>query len=337
MTGTTEILVGSSAASLLPHSNLAVKLTVSAARLVAQGLPFRGTAGAPSPYNPPVRYLASEKPAAARVMAQAAYTARLVGQTRLTPSISRFHFSLDKVAVIRPGQYVTFDFSSHLDAGYSHMRDEDPRSINDDFIRTFTVSGASTTTRIPASESRVTAEFEITIRKVGPATEFLFKHGLSQSDRGSALVITVTGFGGEFSVEQRDGETIGFMAAGVGITPLLPALSDLDPVRLVVLWALRRSDMGLAADVLAQYPHAAKSMRIFLTGSVDSADRSSADENILADAGAAVSHGRFTAGDFAGDGFDDIKRWYMCAHPVVREQVSSWLPDKEVIYEDFNF
>ena len=45
VTGTTRILVGSDAADALPRSNLVVKLTVTAARLVTKGLPFQGALG----------------------------------------------------------------------------------------------------------------------------------------------------------------------------------------------------------------------------------------------------------------------------------------------------
>lgn len=51
LTGKTEILVGKDAAAILPRSNLAVKLTVTAARFVTQTLPFRGRAGERSPYS----------------------------------------------------------------------------------------------------------------------------------------------------------------------------------------------------------------------------------------------------------------------------------------------
>lgn len=51
MTGKTEVLVGKDAASVLPRSNLCVKLTVTAARFVTQALPFRGKPGERSPYS----------------------------------------------------------------------------------------------------------------------------------------------------------------------------------------------------------------------------------------------------------------------------------------------
>lgn len=51
LTGETEILAGKAAAAFLPRSNLCVKITITAARFVAQTLPFRGKEGERSPYS----------------------------------------------------------------------------------------------------------------------------------------------------------------------------------------------------------------------------------------------------------------------------------------------
>ncbi|KAF2223817.1 hypothetical protein BDZ85DRAFT_262220 [Elsinoe ampelina] len=202
LTGTTEILVGKDAANLIPKSNLAVKITVDSARLVESILPLRGSSGEQSPYNPTVRYLANEKEAP-RQDAALDNRARLLKQTVLSPTVSRFQFSLSNAATYHAGQYVTLDFSEHLDVGYSHMRDDDPRSLNDDFIRTFTVSSPPGS---PPHPSRTLAddEFEITIRKVGVVTDFLFKHGKDDRRYGSDLEVGVKGFGGNFTVAQDE-------------------------------------------------------------------------------------------------------------------------------------
>lgn len=63
ITGKTEVLVGKDADAILPRSNLVVKVIVEAARFVEQGLSLGGIPGEPSPYNPPVRYLRTEKEA----------------------------------------------------------------------------------------------------------------------------------------------------------------------------------------------------------------------------------------------------------------------------------
>ncbi len=144
MTGTTEIVIGKEAAELLPRSNLAIKVNITEARFVRKGLSFRGTLGDLSPYNPPVRFLGSERvlPDLQATNRDVAY-AKLVKKDLITPAIARFRFSVSDPETAgrwKPGQYVALAFEDELGAGYSHMRDDDPRSLNDDYVRTFTVS-----------------------------------------------------------------------------------------------------------------------------------------------------------------------------------------------------
>jgi hypothetical protein len=121
LTGSTQLLVGPAAASLMPHTNLAVKITVHAARLVKDGLPFRGTPGEPSPYNPPVRRLTSES-ALAITPPTTGPTATLTLTRRdvLTPTIARFTFLLrrptgsQKLPTWHPGQHITLSFAAEL-------------------------------------------------------------------------------------------------------------------------------------------------------------------------------------------------------------------------------
>ena len=137
LTGTTEIILGKDAAAILPRSNLVVKLHVFSARFVRNSLSFRGTGLERSPYNPPVRYLPAEKalPDAQTSNSKVVY-AKLLARDRLTPTIARFRFGIsDSEALGRwtPGQYVALAFEDELSVGYSHMRDDDPKSLNDDY------------------------------------------------------------------------------------------------------------------------------------------------------------------------------------------------------------
>lgn len=331
LTGNTEILVGKGAGAVLPRSNLAIKITVTSARFVASALPFRGVLGERSPYNPNVRYLPSEKPPTSSVDA-VLQQAILLSQTKLTPSISRFRFSLANAATYKPGQYVTFDLSAQMDMGYSHMRDDDPRSINDDFVRTFTVSSLPGTPPDPVKRLK-DDEFEITIRKVGAVTDFLFRHlGKESRERGMhELEVGVKGFGGEFEVQQRDGETIAFIAAGVGITPILPSLYTLDLSRLKMLWSTRRADLALVKDTLDQHPKLVGSLIVFVS------DASEGDAAVvrkdLGDHQVSVEFRRIGKEDLD----DGIKTYYLCTPIPMRKQLIAWLPGKDLVFEDFNF
>lgn len=308
VSGTTEILVGSAAEEFLPHSNLCVKFFVVSLRLVEHALPFRGVLGEKSIYHPRVRRLAVERFAAAASASatgeqQQQQQATLLYQTKLTPTISRFRFRLHQpktttsptaAATYQPGQYITLDFSSHLNIGYSHMRDDDPRSLNDDFVRTFTVSGFYQHQQQQQQDQKGEAlgkcgdEFEITIRKVGGGvvTNFLFGFGGDdESERNKCkrekekenLVIDVRGFGGGggestiFQQEQHQHQQEQqkntptktekkrriFIAAGIGITPIIPFLSPSSSssflhLNLKILWTVKMEDLAVVWDVVGK-------------------------------------------------------------------------------------
>lgn len=328
VTGNAEILVGKDAASILPRSNLAVRITVTAARFVERGLAFRADIGERSPYNPPVRFLSTEHatPDGQAGRNKVAY-AKLLQKTVLTPTIARFRFSIsDPVAAGRwkPGQYVALAFEDELSMGYSHMREDDPKSLNDDYLRTFTVSSAPGVD-LPDDE------FDITIRKVGGVTGFLFR----QNER-TALEVPLRGFGGEFAVQENEGEAVSFIAGGIGITPLLAQLPRLDPRSLRLFWTLNVRDIGLVADTMKRFPKLADSTSLFVTGddSVLSEDERGMLREVFASA-AHVERRRLLATDLAGS--PTPARWYICTGTSLRKSILEWLGDAEVIYEDFNY
>nr|POF04565.1 hypothetical protein CFP56_56046 [Quercus suber] len=349
MTGNTEILIADAATKVLPRSNLVVKFTVTDSRYVSSALPFRGTPGELSPYNPGVRYLATERPSATTV-AKNNQIATLVANEKLTPSISRYTFRLppssSRESLWTSGQYVTLDFSKHLDHGYSHMRDDDPRSINDDFLRTFTVSNRPTPSDTNATSAQPEETmFEITIRNVGAATNFL-----SKLNPRTALDLEVKGFGGEFCVSQSsapatpdpgDGNVaVTFIAAGVGITPLLPSLADLQMDKLRVLWSMRVADVDLVLDALTQEAGLAPRLEVFLTGLPGEEEAGNhAAERLREHAGVRVWRRRMGKEDVesASFGAGRQQRFYICTGDRMRKEILRWLEGKDVVYEDFNF
>jgi len=339
LTGSATILAGAAAAALLPHSNLAVKLLISEARFVTQGLPFRGTAGEPSPYNPNLRVLASESSISAPYSSTSSpNTATLIAKEVLTPTISRYRFALSNpnrdsslAEQRRPGQWVALDFSRELSVGYSHMRDEDPRSLNDDYVRTFTVSSVPREVAAGLAED----EFEITVREVGPVTRWL---GKSEGGRSGGVEIPVLGVGGEVRVETgRDGEeeVVGFVAGGVGITPLLGQLGTLELERLRVFWTVRGEDVGLVVDALEKNKDVARRTTVFFTGGKEALGKEG--ETILKqieEMGAKVEMRRLMRDDLRAV---DARRWYVCAGSPLQKLLVEWLKDKEVICESFKY
>jgi NAD(P)H-flavin reductase len=295
---------------------------------VKEGLFFRGRPGELSPYNPVVRRLIKEQKSGV-VAEQSLQKVRVLGHTPITPTISRFKLQLSTTNTARPlhepGQWVALDFSSELNMGYSHMRDSDPRSLNDDFIRTFTVSSH------PSQEKD--GVFEVTMRRVGVATDFLFKSAVRNA---SILDIGVRGFGGEFIVQSDPHIETGFIAGGVGITPLLAALPSLDLSRFHLLWTVHAADVPLVTDTLDTYPDLGPVTKLFVTSSAK-LDGPTLDEQLkrIEAKGTTVQKRRLSKEDF--DGLRHVEKWYTCTSPALRKDLMGWLEDKEVLYEDFNF
>lgn len=208
------------------------------------------------------------------------------------------------------------------------MRDDDPRSLNDDFVRTFTVSSLPGD---PPNSVRDLKddEFEITIRKVGVVTDLLFK------EKGGGRIpfeVGVKGFGGEFEVKQTDEDSICFIAAGVGITPILPSLFSLDYERLKVLWTVREQDVGMVLDVLDRHPTLGKATEVFIT---DAKDQGAESVKSIEKRSATVRTRRLQKEDVnQGQG---VSRYYLCTALPLRKQLTEWLHGQELVFEDFNF
>ena len=329
VTCTTEILVGKDAAALLPRSNLLVKAKIDAVRFIRQGLSFRAQPGESSPYNPPVRFLSSEHPRLdAQASNDAVIYAKLIKKDILTPTIARLRFSIsDPEAAGRwePGQYVALAFEDELSAGYSHMRDDDPKSLNDDFVRTFTVS-SSMGHDLPHDE------FEITMRNVGQATRFLFRQQVR-----SQLEIPLKGFGGNFKIEQSSTEIVPFVAGGIGITPILAYLPHLDLLRIRIFWTINVQDIGLVMDTFKRHQSLAPSTKLFISGIKDNTnDTDKASVAELEGSQASIFKRRMEASDVQGQQ-DMSSTWYICTGTALRQSLLSWLPGKMVEYEDFNY
>ncbi|KAJ5136587.1 Riboflavin synthase-like beta-barrel [Penicillium atrosanguineum] len=322
VTGRTEVLVGQDAAAILPRSKLAVRVTVTAAFFVERGLAFRGNPGEPSPYNPAVRYLSTEKNILTEAEKDTDMSATLIKKETITPNIHRFRFRYNSSKPISwtPGQYATLSFQDELDMGYSHMRDDDPASLNDDYIRTFTVSSYP-------GRDLPSNEFEMMIRRHGSVTNHLFR-----TNERAGLEVPLKGFGGSFQISTHNGSIVPFVAGGIGITPLLAQLPDLNVARLRLFWSISIVDIGLVEDTFQRWPDLPGSTTIFVT-SLDP-DGHQIKVNTLHLSGARVVRRRMHAGDL-----DPLlsETWYLCAGRALKQTVLEWLKVKQVVYEDFNY
>ncbi|KAI4871060.1 hypothetical protein F4820DRAFT_2180 [Hypoxylon rubiginosum] len=372
LTGRATVLAGAAAAACMPRAKLAVRVDVAEARLVRDGLPFRGAVVDYSPYNPAVRRLAAEKeeapdaePGGGGGGGGGVATATLVRRERLTPTISRYVFKIrqekKRLRAWRPGHHVTLDFAGELDAGYSHMRDDDPQSLNDDFVRTFTVSrpvdpeavvadadgDGSTTTGTGLIRDGAEPEFEITVRRHGPATGLL-----ERWNTRVPLEIPVLGFGGAEGFllaagggdgDGGDGKKKGgvqvFIAAGVGITPLMAQAAGVlaaDGGRgLRVLWSLKGEDLPLAVDVLERIRGLGSVTKLFVTGEVGVEGR--AMIATILGLGAEVLERRIGAGDVLAEGEKGSRKYYCCTGPDMMKTLLKWTGGEEVAYESFEY
>jgi ferredoxin-NADP reductase/predicted pyridoxine 5'-phosphate oxidase superfamily flavin-nucleotide-binding protein len=325
LTGTASIHVGKEAAEILPGSSLVVKVKIGEVRFVAGGLPFRGVRKTPSPYNPLVRRLAKEGNARASLpdMNDDRKMARMIKKEVLTPTIARFTFSVPEGIAYAPGQWVALDFKEELDTGYEHMRDDDPTSLNDNFVRTFTISST------PRSITGKEKDFAITIRKGGPVTKFLF-----QQNERAGFEVPILGVGGMFEITQSSQGLTPFIAGGVGITPLLPQLPDLDvsAERFGLLWTLRAEDAGLARDTFERYPQLMPCTELFFTGGTIAKGIAAFGATLPSEV--TIVERRLFKSDVEKV---EAEKWYLCAGKGLREQVLTWLEGRTVVFEDFNY
>ncbi|KAK1759572.1 putative oxidoreductase [Echria macrotheca] len=354
LTGETEVLVGDKAGAVMPHAKVAVKITVAEARFVKGGLPFTGEPGEMSPYNPPVRKVVTEGEMVGISGAKGGgITAKLVNREVLTPTIARYTFSLDvdnakKEKLWKAGFAATLDFSGELDHGWSHMRDDDPQSLNDDFIRTFTVS--SPPPSAPSEDEMMTikngTEMQITARLHGPVTNFLFRYPLQHRHQVPPLEIPVLTFWDDHfrmldeaaAGERKD---LVYVAGGVGVTPLLAqaggVLAAAAPAgrKLTVLWSLRAEDVPLAVDSFARIPGLAAVTRLFVTGMGGGEQEVRVLEDVET-LGAGVVRGRMTRDSVLAAGGDG-STYFVCTGRGMADEVLKWLEGQKTVVGSFDY
>jgi ferredoxin-NADP reductase len=271
---------------------------------------------------------------------QQGLTLQLASRTEITPTIARYVFRVAGADEQRhssggginraPGQWVALDFSVELDQGYSHMRDEDPSSLNDDWVRTFTVSRPPLYfSNDQEGNNKEEDEVEVTLRTHGPVTRLLRRWRLG----GTAVPLTVglLGIGGgEMALPTSDSDPkAAFFAAGVGITPLLGHATTSS--QLQVLWVIRAEDAAFVQDTLQRRQELRGRLVVWFTGSggIDNIDLEKLD-------GVKTIIGRPTKEQILKEG-NGAEKWFLCASKAPRTQMMEWLKGKEIIFENFDY
>jgi ferredoxin-NADP reductase len=183
---------------IMPRTSLITKITVQKVILLKQAMNLEliGKENY-SPYNPPLKLLAIETPA--MQFNQHQTVASLIAIQKESKFISTFRFELSSPieSNFLPGCYGIFDFSKLIRKEYQHMNHANPRSVNDDLIRTWTIS----------SISNDHWEISVTIKKAGAISSLLHAvdvYALNMTDKGGSssfhsIQVSLMGIGGEFS------------------------------------------------------------------------------------------------------------------------------------------
>jgi ferredoxin-NADP reductase len=236
LTGTAKVLVGPPALEIMAKHASITTIQITAYVLVRDAFPVRqqpGIAVERSPYSPKIKYLLEEPEAL--MTASGAHKALLTGAVQFAPDIAMFRFEvISKHGAgnlnIRPGQAIVLDFMDWIGPPvYQHMADESPSSVNDDRVRTWTVSSAH--------EDRDAVFFDLTMRKMkgGAVTGALFnvlrKHAHDQWEQpvkfdADEVTADIVGITGDFYMEQGEVSML-WIAGGIGVTPFMAMLNAL--------------------------------------------------------------------------------------------------------------
>ncbi|KAF8074150.1 hypothetical protein FPV67DRAFT_1560343 [Lyophyllum atratum] len=257
LTGEAANLFNRDAQDLMPFQNALTTVYVTGYTYVFDALPVRqrpNTTTQPSPYSPPIRLLAEEAPQSTLFHDTSPVTALLTRIVLHRPTIATFTWESSAPLPVVPGQAAIMDFAPLLGAQrYQHMAPMKPTSVNDDRIRTWTVSSS-------ASVGGKTV-FALTMREKtgGAVTGALFaiarrlaevKPEMMDDARDLALSVGVVGVTGEFILPAVVGtgvtddelglvvspSVVGrelnvtrllWVAGGIGVTPFLAMLAGL--------------------------------------------------------------------------------------------------------------
>jgi ferredoxin-NADP reductase len=261
LTGTAQNIVGQDALKIMKKHAAITVMQVSGFTFVKDALPLRQEAGTSverSPYSPKVKYLVEESGALSGDSSD--YKAVLESAVQLSDDLAVFKFNVpphkgSKKLEIRPGQAIALDFMDWIGPPqYQHMSNAKPSLINDDRIRTWTVSSAH--------EDGEASWFELTMRELkgGAVTGALFdilrkankQYGSTITPR-KAVAAEVVGITGDFYIGQDNINAL-WVAGGIGVTPFLSMLSALStrnrPGRYDITMALATKEPILMVNLL---------------------------------------------------------------------------------------
>ena len=285
VTGNAENLYDADAEEIMPRVSLLTRIQLTAAVFVKNALNLRLVSEEQhSPYNPPVRHLRSEleeigHTADVHVVSNP-IEATLVSTQHLSDTMSTFTFALsEKIELPLPGGFGIFDFSGMLDAGYSHMNEDNPQLVNEDYVRTWTLSSA------PAFDAKTnlfvsTNQVSITVKRKLGGLMSNFLHDFVSKKIEQPMKVNFKGTGTGFScltLNPASGppsipEKMLWIAGGVGITPFMTMWDGITNVvtahpeqmssDVVLLFSGRDDDISILKHFLAHSSALPESLNI---------------------------------------------------------------------------
>ncbi|CAF3956461.1 unnamed protein product, partial [Adineta steineri] len=150
---------------------------------------------------------------------------------------------------------VILDFAHLIPQTYQHMNNNNPQSLNDDYIRTWTIS-SSPPFNLNTNTFDATNQISCTIKHLPKGTISSLLHSQS-NDQKSPFSCKFLGVGGEFTCFNNTNQTplkLLFIAAGIGITPLLAMFEAVSQTKqkidIVVLFSGRGDEIDLLKDFI---------------------------------------------------------------------------------------
>ncbi|CAF3820028.1 unnamed protein product [Adineta steineri] len=257
VTGIAENIYDDEAECIMPRITLLTRIKLTGYVWIKEGLNLKLIGPEQySPYNPPIRYLAIELEKMGKPSTVSTRNAKLIEIKKLTKLISRFTFELDEKVSFKPGGYVILDFAHLIPQTYQHMNNNNPQSLNDDYIRTWTIS-SSPPFNLNTNTFDATNQISCTIKHLPKGTISSLLHSQS-NDEKSPLSCKFLGVGGEFTCfdnTNQPPQKLLFIAAGIGITPLLAMFEALSRTKqktdIVVLFSGRGDEIDLLKDFIS--------------------------------------------------------------------------------------
>ena len=237
ITGEAKTLIGAESEALMRRQKILTTVTTTGYTFVRNALPLRQDPNVPtarSLYTPPIKFLNEEASSSSGHYFEDTY-ATLAKVDLLSQDLAVFRFEIQGTGVeILPGQSVALDFTDFVGPQqYAHMNPWNPTSLNDDRIRTWTVSSAHLDGK--------TQNFELTMREKpgGLVTGALFTVArklkesmphVMEDCKALGMTVRLVGVSGDFTLPSIQStspnvrEKLLFVAGGIGITPFLSML-----------------------------------------------------------------------------------------------------------------